>query len=185
MADATRELMARYQDIQGTLRVVLRGPLDPELGLDIALLRRVDHLISVHPHVTEFRHAEPRRQTSRPGDQRPSEIAAEDAPDRLHHRLDHVVCPTTSACPRRTPASGRSCRQRSGLTGSAHCSSTTPVGAALGTGLRDQPPAGYPAARHAAVRAQVDEFPAVRFSALLPGCAAYLDSLPAAGTPTR
>ena len=54
-ADAKRELMARYQDIQGTLDWYCVDHWTRELGLDIALLKEeVDHLISVHPDVTEF-----------------------------------------------------------------------------------------------------------------------------------
>ncbi len=54
-AAARKELMARYQDIQGTLDWYCVDHWTRQLGLDIALLKEeVDHLISVHPHVTDF-----------------------------------------------------------------------------------------------------------------------------------
>jgi putative hydrolase of the HAD superfamily len=55
LADATRELHARYRDIQGTLEWYCVDHWTRELGLDIALLKEeVRHLIAVHPHVPEF-----------------------------------------------------------------------------------------------------------------------------------
>ena len=54
-ADAKTELLARYADIQGTLEWYCVDHWTRQLELDIALLKEeVDHLISVHPHVTEF-----------------------------------------------------------------------------------------------------------------------------------
>jgi putative hydrolase of the HAD superfamily len=55
LAEATEQLHARYRDIQGTLEWYCVDHWTRELGLDIALLKEeVDHLIAVHPHVTEF-----------------------------------------------------------------------------------------------------------------------------------
>lgn len=52
---AKRELMQRYQDVEGTLRWYCIDHWSRELGLDIALLKQeVDHLIAVHPYVAEF-----------------------------------------------------------------------------------------------------------------------------------
>lgn len=54
-ATARAELLARYRDIEGTLNWYCVDHWSRELGLDIVLLKReVEHLIAVHPHVTEF-----------------------------------------------------------------------------------------------------------------------------------
>lgn len=54
--DAARaELLGRYRDREGTLSWYCVDHWSRELGLDIALLKEeVDHLIAVHPHVTNF-----------------------------------------------------------------------------------------------------------------------------------
>ena len=53
--EARERLYRRYQDIQGTLEWYCVDHWSRELGLDIALLKEeVDHLIAVHPHVTDF-----------------------------------------------------------------------------------------------------------------------------------
>ena len=55
LAEAKRELMARYRAIEGTLNWYCVDHWSRTLGLDIALLKQeVDHLIAVHPHVPEF-----------------------------------------------------------------------------------------------------------------------------------
>jgi putative hydrolase of the HAD superfamily len=55
LEQARAELLRRYGDIQGTLEWYCVDHWSRELGLDIALLKEeVDHLIAVHPHVTEF-----------------------------------------------------------------------------------------------------------------------------------
>lgn len=52
---AEAELLQRYRDIEGTLEWYCVDHWSRELGLDIALLKaEVDHLIAVHPHVTDF-----------------------------------------------------------------------------------------------------------------------------------
>ena len=49
------ELLGRYRDLEGTLEWYCIDHWSRELGLDIALLKEeVDHLIAVHPHVTDF-----------------------------------------------------------------------------------------------------------------------------------
>jgi putative hydrolase of the HAD superfamily len=54
-AAAKTALMARYKDIEGTLEWYCVDHWSRELGLDIALLKQeVQHLIQVHPHVSEF-----------------------------------------------------------------------------------------------------------------------------------
>ena len=55
LEQAKRELLRRYKDVEGTLRWYCIDHWSCELGLDIALLKQeVDHLIAVHPYVTEF-----------------------------------------------------------------------------------------------------------------------------------
>jgi putative hydrolase of the HAD superfamily len=52
---AKQELMTRYRRVEGTLDWYCVDYWSRELGLDIPLLKEeVDHLIAVHPHVTEF-----------------------------------------------------------------------------------------------------------------------------------
>jgi putative hydrolase of the HAD superfamily len=55
LAAATEQLHSRYRDRLGTLEWYCVDHWTRELGLDIALLKEeVDHLIAVHPHVTDF-----------------------------------------------------------------------------------------------------------------------------------
>jgi len=94
-AAAKAELAARYQDIQGTLEWYCVDHWTRELGLDIALLKEeVDHLISVHPHVTEFldllQRAGKRRVLVTNAHQKSLQLKMRRT--RLHDRLDHVVC---------------------------------------------------------------------------------------------
>lgn len=52
---ARAELLERYQSLEGTLEWYCVDHWSRELGLDIALLKEeVDHLIAIHPHVTDF-----------------------------------------------------------------------------------------------------------------------------------
>lgn len=52
---ATAELMSRYKNLEGALEWYCLDHWSRELGLDIALLKKeVDHLIAVHPCVTDF-----------------------------------------------------------------------------------------------------------------------------------
>lgn len=52
---ARAELALRYKDVEGTLKWYCLDHWSRELGLDIALLKEeVNHLIAVHPHVTDF-----------------------------------------------------------------------------------------------------------------------------------
>ncbi len=52
---AKAELMSRYKDVEGTLEWYCVDHWSRELKLDIALLKEeVEHLIAVHPHVTDF-----------------------------------------------------------------------------------------------------------------------------------
>jgi putative hydrolase of the HAD superfamily len=94
-ADAKRELLARYRDIEGTLDWYCVDHWTRELGLDIALLKEeVDHLISVHPHVIDFldllERAGKRRVLVTNAHQKSLELKMRRT--LLRDRLDHVVC---------------------------------------------------------------------------------------------
>ncbi|MCW8972556.1 MAG: GMP/IMP nucleotidase [Gammaproteobacteria bacterium] len=55
LEEAKAKLMARYQALLGTIRWYSIDHWSEELELDIALLKQeVDHLIAVHPYVTDF-----------------------------------------------------------------------------------------------------------------------------------
>ncbi|MGM0593581.1 MAG: GMP/IMP nucleotidase [Pseudomonadota bacterium] len=55
LAEARAKLMARYQELLGTIHWYSIDHWTEELELDIALLKQeVDHLIAVHPYVPEF-----------------------------------------------------------------------------------------------------------------------------------
>lgn len=55
MEEAHEQLAGRYKAVEGTLDWYCLDYWSRELGLDIALLKEeVDHLIAVHPHVTDF-----------------------------------------------------------------------------------------------------------------------------------
>lgn len=94
-SEARAALLARYQDIQGTLNWYCVDHWSRELELDIALLKEeVDHLIRVHPHVTEFLdrlgYAGKRRVLVTNAHQKSLELKMRRT--RLGDRLDHVVC---------------------------------------------------------------------------------------------
>ena len=55
VATAKSQLFRRFKDAEGTMEWYCLDHWSQELGLDIALLKQeVDHLIAVHPHVTDF-----------------------------------------------------------------------------------------------------------------------------------
>jgi putative hydrolase of the HAD superfamily len=55
MEAARDELFPRFRKVEGTMEWYCVDYWTRELGLDIALLKEeVDHLIAVHPHVTDF-----------------------------------------------------------------------------------------------------------------------------------
>ncbi len=55
LEEAKEELFPRFRRAEGTIDWYCVDYWSRELGLDIALLKEeVDHLIAVHPHVTEF-----------------------------------------------------------------------------------------------------------------------------------
>lgn len=55
LEESKQELLARYEDVEGSLEWYCVDHWSRELGLDIVLLKQeVDHLIAVHPHVVDF-----------------------------------------------------------------------------------------------------------------------------------
>ena len=95
LAQAREELLGRYRDIQGTLEWYCVDHWTRELGLDIALLKEeVDHLIGMHPHVTEFldllARAGKRRVLVTNAHQKSLQLKMRKT--RLGDRLDHIVC---------------------------------------------------------------------------------------------
>jgi len=53
--EAKQELFPRFRKMEGTMEWYCIDYWSKELGLDIAMLKEeVDHLIAVHPHVTDF-----------------------------------------------------------------------------------------------------------------------------------
>jgi putative hydrolase of the HAD superfamily len=93
--EARAELLARYRSREGTLEWYCVDHWSRELGLDIALLKEeVNHLINVHPYVTEFldllEQAGKRRVLVTNAHQKSLELKMNRT--LLHDRLDHVVC---------------------------------------------------------------------------------------------
>lgn len=94
-AAAKVEVLARYRDVQGTLKWYCVDHWTRELGLDIALLKEeVAHLIGVHPHVTDFldllQLAGKRRVLVTNAHQKALQLKLRRT--ALGDRLDHVVC---------------------------------------------------------------------------------------------
>jgi len=105
-AASKQELMTRYQDIQGTLDWYCVDHWTRQLGLDIALLKEeVDHLISVHPHVTDFldllQRAGKRRVLVTNAHQKSLDLKMRRT--RLKDRLDDVVCAHDLGLPKEAP----------------------------------------------------------------------------------
>ena len=95
LEQAKRELLQRYQDVEGTLRWYCVDHWSCELRLDIALLKQeVDHLIAVHPYVTEFLECLSARGKRRVlvtnAHQKSIELKMEKT--RLAGHFDHIIC---------------------------------------------------------------------------------------------
>ena len=107
LEQARSELLRRYGDIQGTLEWYCVDHWSRELGLDIALLKEeVDHLIAVHPHVTEFldllRDAGRRRVLVTNAHQKSLGLKMQRT--RLRDRLDAVCCAHDLGLPKESDA---------------------------------------------------------------------------------
>ena len=185
-AEARRELLARYQDIQGTLDWYCVDHWTRQLGLDIALLKEeVDHLISVHPHVTDFldllQHAGKHRVLVTNAHQKSLDLKMRRT--RLRDRLDQVICAHDVGLPKEDPGFWPRLQQRSAFDPARTLfvdDSLAVLRSAHAYGIRHLLTILLPDSRQA-VR-QVEEFPAVRdFADLLPGLRQEL----ASGMPTR
>ncbi len=175
-SEARATLLARYQDIQGTLNWYCVDHWSRELELDIVLLKEeVDHLIRVHPHVTEFldllRHAGKRRVLVTNAHQKSLELKMRRT--RLRDRLDHVVCAHDLGVPKEDQAFWHRLQQEQPFDprrtlfvddslAVLRSAQRYGIGNLLAIRLPD---------RHQAAR-EVDEFAAVKdFAALMPGLA--------------
>ena len=103
---AKAELRARYKDAEGTLEWYCVDHWSRELGLDIALLKEeVEHLIAVHPHVTDFleavRAAGKRRVLVTNAHQKALSLKLKRT--RLGGFLDQVVCAHDLGLPKENP----------------------------------------------------------------------------------
>jgi putative hydrolase of the HAD superfamily len=178
-AEARQQLMARYQDIAGTLEWYCVDHWTRELGLDIALLKEeVDHLISVHPHVTEFLdllyQGGRRRVLVTNAHQKSLELKMRKT--RLRDRLDHVVCAHDLGLPKENPAFWGRLQGEEAFDPARTLfidDSLAVLRSAAGYGIAKLLAIRLPDTRQA--EREVDEFPAVRgFSELLPGLQAAL-----------
>ncbi|MFA7239304.1 MAG: GMP/IMP nucleotidase [Sulfuricellaceae bacterium] len=107
IADARREMAARYGEIAGTLQWYCVDHWTRELGLDIALLKEeVAHLIAVHPDVVEFlsaaRNAGKRVVLVTNAHQKSLALKMEKT--RLRGYFDAVICAHDLGLPKENPA---------------------------------------------------------------------------------
>jgi putative hydrolase of the HAD superfamily len=177
---ARTELHARYQDILGTLNWYCVDHWTRELGLDIALLKEeVDHLIGVHPQVTEFldllKRAGKRRVLVTNAHQKSLELKMRRT--RLRDRLDHVVCAHDLGLPKEDAGFWPRLRRSEPFDPQRTLfvdDSLSVLRAARHYGIAHLLAIRLPDTRQAERR--VDEFPAVRgFAQLLPGLRAYVE----------
>lgn len=172
--EARKELLARYQDIQGTLDWYCVDHWTRELGLDIALLKEeVDHLISVHPYVTEFldllQRNGKRRVLVTNAHQKSLELKMRRT--RLRDRLDHVVCAHDLGLPKEDAGFWSRLQQEEAFDPARTLfvdDSLAVLRSAQRYGIAHLLAILLPDTRQA--ERQIDEFPAVRsFEPLLPG----------------
>jgi HAD superfamily hydrolase (TIGR01509 family) len=100
---ARSELLGRYRSREGTLEWYCVDHWSEELGLDIALLKEeVDHLIAVHPHVTDFLEALAERGKRRVlvTNAHHKSIALKMEKTRLAGYLDRIICSHDLAVPK-------------------------------------------------------------------------------------
>ncbi len=103
---AKMECMARYKEVEGSLQWYCVDHWTTALGLDIALLKKeVDHLIAVHPHVTDFldalKVAGKRRVLVTNAHQKSLQLKLQKT--RLHDRLERVICAHDLGLPKENP----------------------------------------------------------------------------------
>jgi putative hydrolase of the HAD superfamily len=174
LEQARTELLRRYGDIQGTLEWYCVDHWSRELGLDIALLKEeVDHLIAVHPHVTEFLdllQAAGRRRVLVTNAHQKS-LGLKMQRTRLRDRLDAVCCAHDLGLPKESDAFWPRLRdiepfdpQRTLFVDDSLAVLRSAQRFGIGQLLAIRQPDSREAER------VVDEFPAVRgFSEVLPG----------------
>jgi len=100
---ALSELLGRYRSREGTLEWYCVDHWSEELGLDIALLKEeVNHLIAVHPHVTDFLKALAERGKRRVlvTNAHQKSIALKMEKTRLAGYLDRIICSHDLAVPK-------------------------------------------------------------------------------------
>lgn len=180
-AEARQQLYRRYQDIQGTLEWYCVDHWSRELGLDIALLKEeVDHLIAVHPHVTDFLGA-----LEQAGKQRvlvtnahQKSLQLKMRKTRLDGQLDRVICAHDLGRPKEHDEFWWRLREQVEFdpARTLFVDDSLPVlRSASRHGITHLLAILLPDTRQAA--RQVDEFPSVRdFAAVLPGLRAVLDA---------
>jgi HAD superfamily hydrolase (TIGR01509 family) len=173
-AAARKELMARYQDIQGTLDWYCVDHWTRQLGLDIALLKEeVDHLIRVHPHVTDFldllQRAGKHRVLVTNAHQKSLDLKMRRT--QLRDRLDDVVCAHDLGLPKEDPRFWSRLQQQTAFDPARTLfvdDSLAVLRSAHSYGIRHLLTILLPDSRQAERR--VEEFLAVRsFEAVLPG----------------
>jgi HAD superfamily hydrolase (TIGR01509 family) len=102
-AEARSELLGRYRSREGTLEWYCVDHWSAELGLDIALLKEeVNHLIAVHPHVTDFLEALAARGKRRVlvTNAHQKSIALKMEKTRLAGHFDRIICSHDLAVPK-------------------------------------------------------------------------------------
>jgi putative hydrolase of the HAD superfamily len=174
LEQARSELLRRYGDIQGTLEWYCVDHWSRELGLDIALLKEeVDHLIAVHPHVTEFLdllQAAGRRRVLVTNAHQKS-LGLKMQRTRLRDRLDAVCCSHDLGLPKESDAFWPRLREIEPFDPARTLfvdDSLAVLRSAQRFGIGQLLAIRQPDSRQA--ERVVDEFPAVRgFSELLPG----------------
>ena len=106
LAAAKSELLARYKDVEGTMQWYCIDYWSRELGLDIALLKQeVDHLIAVHPHVTDFLEGLCRlgKRIVLVTNAHQKSLALKLEKTRLHGYFDVVICAHDYGTPKEDP----------------------------------------------------------------------------------
>ena len=106
LSQAKDELLARYKSVEGTLEWYCVDHWSRELELDIALLKEeVDHLIAVHPHVTDFLDALRRigKHIVLVTNAHQKSLALKLEKTRLHGYFDAVVCAHDYGIPKEDP----------------------------------------------------------------------------------
>jgi len=171
---AKKELFSRYQDIQGTLEWYCVDHWTRQLGLDIALLKEeVDHLIGVHPNVTDFldllQRAGKRRVLVTNAHQKSLDLKMRRT--QLRERLDHVVCAHDLGLPKEDSGFWPRLQREESFDPARTLfvdDSLAVLHSAQGYGIRHLLAILLPDSQQAERR--VEEFPAVRsFEVLLPG----------------